>query len=410
MMDRAREETRVRVLSADALKTVEISQTQTAANDTNSLKAQRQGRGHSGEVQGVCSTESPEKPGPRKPPPSRSDSVDECRNSSTEDETSDWETPVDVELELSHTGLVQRSSKVTWGAVRALTRLLPMAQSSLPWSQLAGHKGSFLAGSEGSVLKLRDPCEEKNLSKLKEEGGPLYLRFMPHFYGAVKKNDYVQMEDLQSGFSCPSVMDVKVGLRTYLHNELTKAQKEATLRKDLYEKLVSVDPEAPTAEEKAMQQITKTRYLQFRDDLSSTSSLGFRIEGIKTSSIASKDFKKTRTSEDVQKAFSAFIGDNTTALEKYISLLQDIQKEQESSQFFRSHEVVGSSLLFVHDSSGKAGVWMIDFAKCCPLPAKVAVDHRSQSLPSNYEDGYWFGLASLRSILQRIEDSQQSEK
>ncbi|XP_076443084.1 inositol-trisphosphate 3-kinase A-like [Babylonia areolata] len=328
----------------------------------------------------------------------------------TEDETSDWETPVDVELEVLPAGLCQKPNKASWSTVKAVAKLLPMSRSSVPWSQLAGHKGSFLGGPGGTVLKARDTCEERNLGKLREEGGQLYTLSVPTFHGTVKKDgkDYVQMQDLQSRFASPSVMDVKMGLRTYMEKELEKALKEPTLRKDLYEKMVSVDPEAPSPEEREMGAITKTRYLRFRDDMSSTSSLGFRIEGIKTSAIASKDFKKTRTPEDVQKALNDFVGNNTDALEKYITLLQDLKKQQESSQFFRSHEMVGSSLLFLHDSGGKAGLWMIDFAKCSPLPAKVSVDHSSPWLPgANYEDGYWLGLNNLTSIFQKIAASKQ---
>ena len=45
--------------------------------------------------------------------------------------------------------------------------------------------------------------------------------------------------------------------------------------------MVAVDPSEPTEEENASCSCTKQRYMQFREKMSSTASLGFRIEGIK---------------------------------------------------------------------------------------------------------------------------------
>lgn len=171
----------------------------------------------------------------------------------------------------------------------------------------------------------------------------------------------------------------------------------------MYEKMVAVDPGAPTEQEKAQQGVLKPRYMQWRETLSSTATMGFRIEGIKKADgTCNTNFKKTKHREQVMRALVDFVDGNTQILKLYLQRLEELRSVLEQSQFFKSHEVVGSSLLFVHDSSGKARVWMIDFGKTVPLPAPRTLDHRTPWVEGNREDGYLWGLDNLIDIFSNM--------
>lgn len=49
--------------------------------------------------------------------------------------------------------------------------------------------------------------------------------------------------------------------------------------------MIKVDASAPTSEEHEARAVTKLRYMDFRDNMSSSRSLGFRIEALKVRSV-----------------------------------------------------------------------------------------------------------------------------
>ncbi|KAG7198703.1 hypothetical protein KM043_001698 [Ampulex compressa] len=301
-----------------------------------------------------------------------------------------------------------------WRKLRNIVHWTPFFQTykkqRYPWVQLAGHQGNFRAGpTPGTILKKLCPQEEACFRLLMND---VLRPYVPEFKGVLdvreaeegnaeeaenreetrKEADaeagfkrtivssYLQLQDLLGEFEQPCVMDCKVGVRTYLESELAKAKERPKLRKDMYEKMVQVDPGAPSAEERRVQGVTKPRYMVWRETISSTATLGFRVEGIKLAhGGSSKDFKTTRSREQVTEALRRFVEGYAHAVPKYLQRLKAIRATLKASPFFASHEVVGSSLLFVHDAKN-AGVWMIDFAKTLPLP---------QQLPRIRHDAEW---------------------
>ncbi|XP_043077254.1 inositol-trisphosphate 3-kinase C isoform X2 [Puntigrus tetrazona] len=271
-----------------------------------------------------------------------------------------------------------------------------------PWVQVVGHAGNFQTGSDGRLLKKYCESEQQCFLQLMSDS----LRpFVPGYYGVTQRDeqDYNLMDDLLADFDSPCIMDCKMGSRTYLEEELRKARESPQPRKDMYEKMIAVDPDAPDEEERVQQAVLKTRYMQWRETLSSTATLGFRIEGIKKSDgTCNTNFKRTKYKDEVIQALEDFVDSNMLILRSYQQRLKELRAVLEKSDFFKAHEVVGSSLLFVHDVTGKAGIWMIDFGKTVPMPPPLTLDHRSPWVEGNREDGYLWGLDNFIDILTNM--------
>ncbi|XP_074505740.1 inositol-trisphosphate 3-kinase A [Sebastes fasciatus] len=269
------------------------------------------------------------------------------------------------------------------------------------WVQLAGHQGNLKLSEGGEVLKLYSEAEAKCLEYLMRD--PL-RPFVPQYHGLVTKGEhcYIRLEDLLSGLRRPVIMDCKMGVRTYQEEEAIKARTKASLRSDMYQKMVKIDPSAPSAEEHAQKAVTKWRYLQWRDTTSSTSVLGIRIEGIMMEDGSVKrDFRKIQTLAQVTEALLYFTRSQLDMLKAYHSRLLALSDALKNSLFFRTHELIGSSLLFVHDHSSKANVWMIDFGKTTPVPEASELRHNVPWAEGSREDGYLIGLTSLITSLSQ---------
>ncbi|XP_046372706.2 inositol-trisphosphate 3-kinase A-like [Haliotis rufescens] len=314
----------------------------------------------------------------------------------SDDDLSDWEGPVDIDLDAPPSKQMN-----PWSVVTSVAKWVGVGKNKKLWTQLAGHQGSFQAGESQTVLKKLLERERQCYVNIQCD---LLKDFTPEYRGEVQKQGetYLQLQDLLSGFTCPCVMDVKMGCRTYHEEELKNARENPVFRKDIYRKMTDLDPDAPTPEEREKGGVTKARYLRWRDEMSSSVNLSFRIEGIrKDDGSSSKDFKRVNRRNQVREKFRFFLGGNKIALEAYLKRLEAIKAAEESSEFFSQHELVGSSLLFVHDSE-KANIWIIDFGKTLALPAGVKIDHRTPWVEGNHEDEYLKGLENLIAIFTEL--------
>jgi len=196
-----------------------------------------------------------------------------------------------------------------------------------------------------------------------------------------------------------------------LEEELVRARERPKPREDLYNKMMEVDSEGPTSQEHSQRGVTKPRYMQWRETMSSTNTLGFRIEGIKKcDGTCRTDFKKTRSRQDVIQVFRDFVGENVNILKSYLSRLTEIRQALKASHFFRKHEVIGSSLLFIHDHTCKAQVWIIDFGKTTPMPEGQMLNHNVPWQEGNREDGYLWGLENLIHTLESVSREDTGEE
>lgn len=297
-------------------------------------------------------------------------------------------------------------------AITALNLTAPACSTILRnhrnnWVQLSGHPGSLAPAGPGTIWK-KQPGGTNESWVYEALMKDVAREVVPKFYKEItyEGERFIEISDLLHGFNNPSMMDIKVGNRTFLESEVTNNK----ARNDLYLKMMKVDSSAPSPEEHEAKAITKLRYMDFRDNMSSSRSLSFRVEALKMSESSSvTELKRIRTKEEVVEVFESFVKRKEFVKKQILSRLKKIKSTFEASEFFKNHEVIGSSILIVYDET-RVGAWVIDFAKTCKLPEGVIVNHRSEWRQGNHEEGYLTGLENIINCFEEVSVNKNKKK
>jgi len=241
-------------------------------------------------------------------------------------------------------------------------------------------------------------------------------------------------------------MDIKMGCRT-----ATGADFAGKPRADLLSKMDAICPDEATPLERAGGGITKLRYLQFRDALSSTSSLGFRIDAAQLTPVdgASSptplpfDWSRLRSDEAVLAGLRSFVAASAPLAAAICRKLKLLADSLAASTFFPRVSLLRSSILLVYDAlalqrvSQQGGsvehmctqlvemvepgtsspvaleVRMIDFAQSHQIP--FGTPPMSHTAPWDgradcHEDGYMTGLQHLIRLMRQLRDNLLAEQ
>lgn len=280
--------------------------------------------------------------------------------------------------------------------------------------------GPVRSGQSRTLLKTYDATEYEVYRRLADDyrDDPVQ-RFTPQLLDVTNICDQsgvnqkcIRMSNLLFGFLEPKVMDIKLGVRTFLESECNKLD----LRVDLYQKMKELYPSQVTEAEHVAGAVTKHRFMSVRDATSTIGTLGFRVDGVagyrREGNLENDKLTDFRTREDALGAFLLFVsvaanGDLETpfpaatphviATQLY-KQLRSIQAAMQESTFVHRHEFIGSSLLLIADHRAHTGVNWIDFAKTCPVANDRQITHLRPWSQGNHEDGILLGINELVEI------------
>lgn len=199
-----------------------------------------------------------------------------------------------------------------------------------------------------------------------------------------------------------------------------------------------IDPTEAKPGERAAGGVSKARYLAFRDQRTSSGTLGFRIDAAVLSAPGSGqsapldfDLRSVRHETSVRACLAAFLGRSRALCRAVLAKLERLRAACERSPFFERAVLLRSSILISYDAERLAQLprglaaasaddllllaappavqlKLIDFAQCSLLPVGSALSHRAAWAPGSSEDGYLTGVDSLIRLLEAVHASLPS--
>jgi 1D-myo-inositol-triphosphate 3-kinase len=192
----------------------------------------------------------------------------------------------------------------------------------------------------------------------------------------------------------------------------------------------AINPREARPDERKAGGISKARYLTYRDSLSSTSTLGFRIDAAMTSQAGGVraplkfNFRKLKEEGKIRVCFAQFFQHSRILCRAVLIKLERMRAAFERSTFFPRAAFVRSSILITYDhemhaqlvKQGNATaedllsltnpaaleVKMIDFAHSHLVDGDRTLSHREPWTLGSDEDGYLIGVDSLIGVLEKV--------
>jgi len=232
---------------------------------------------------------------------------------------------------------------------------------------------------------------------------------------------HILMGDLVTGMSQPCAMSFLMGVRTITAIDLGPEQ--ATPNAALCGSMRSMAPERAaqmlTAEEKEAGAVPLHRYLEFLDTISTSRTLGFRIDAAKTVVNGSLDLLPlsegttlNTLADEAQtaEAIAIFLQRDAGLAVATLLKLKTLEAALMRSTFFARHVFLRTTMLLVFDDAHRSkgvDLKIMNFGSSYALPPSMTVKHTEpwDGTAECHEDGYLTGVRSLLRVVQRVCDA-----
>jgi hypothetical protein len=216
-------------------------------------------------------------------------------------------------------------------------------------------------------------------------------------------------------------MSFLMGVRTITAIDLGPEQ--ATPNAALCGSMRSMAPERAaqmlTAEEKEAGAVPLHRYLEFLDTISTSRTLGFRIDAAKTVVNGSLDLLPlsegttlNTLADEAQtaEAIAIFLQRDAGLAVATLLKLKTLEAALMRSTFFARHVFLRTTMLLVFDDAHRSkgvDLKIMNFGSSYALPPSMTVKHTEpwDGTAESHEDGYLTGVRSLLRVVQRVCDA-----